>query len=146
MGEALDVAAELVEPAKFELYWPSIVKELNHVPHIWAQYFTLDSIRDAVMNERWQVWTLGSKTQVSAVVFTTIIDYPAARVLQLVLAFGVGFTDYIPQLTATLEKFALHNECVRCEITGRAGWEKFLPGFKRTHVALSRNLEFAKVQ
>lgn len=146
MGEVVESGAALIEPAQFEIYWPSIAKELNTVPHIWDQYFTLESIRDAVMQERWQVWTLGSKTQVSAVVFTTIIDFPAARVLQLVLAFGVGFRDYINQLTASLEKFALHNDCVRCEISGREGWEKLLPEFKRAHVVLSRNLEFAKVQ
>lgn len=146
MGQALEFQTELLRSDKFELYWPEISRQLDTVPHIWSQWYTKEAIHLGVLRGEFDVWCVGPSDKVRLVVFTRLHDYATGRVLHLSFAFGQELEKCLPNLTATLEAYAHHTGCVRCEIIGRRGWEKILPGFKETGVILSRNLEHIKVQ
>lgn len=146
MGETLGYQTELLRPDKFELYWPEIARQLDTVEHIWASWHTKDSIRLGVVSGAYDVWCVGPPEKVNFVVFTRIIDYDAARVLQGWLAFGNEVEKCLPNITATLEAFAHNTGCKRLEVVGRRGWTKVLKGFREEAVVLSRNLEHFKVQ
>ena len=81
---------ELLSNEKFELYWPDIELKLDTVPHIWDCWWTKESIREQTLVGRFQCWTVGDANEVSGVVFSQIIHYPAASILQVFLAFGLG--------------------------------------------------------
>lgn len=148
MGEALDLGyqTEHMTNEVFELYWPHISQELDRVPHIWQRYFTKEYLYQAPLAGQFDVWGVGPDSQIRLIVYTRILDCPASRILQLTLALGNDVEACLPSLTATLEKLANDAGCQYCEIVGRLGWERLLPGFKRTEVVLTRSLEHFKVQ
>lgn len=146
MGQVVDYQTELLKPDKFRLYWPRISEQLDTVPHIWSPWFTKDAIWTGSISGEFDVWCVGPPEDVRLVVFTRIVNYDAAKVFQLCFAFGNDLEKCLPSLMATLEAFANATNCVRCELVGRRGWKKFLPGFEETAVVLSRNLEHFKVQ
>lgn len=143
MGEVVtsECQTELLSKEKFELYWPSISQELDTIPHVWEKWFTKESLYVDTLAGLFHVWAAGTPTSIHVVLFTKVLDYPAGRVLQLVLAFGNNIKACIPSITATLEKIANDFECRYCEIYGREGWERLLPGFKRTAVVLTKEIQ-----
>lgn len=155
MGEALESGfvvpkeyqTELMTTEAFEKYWPHISAELDRVPHIWDRYYTKEYIYTAsIGTPGFDVWAVGPKDKIELVVFTKTLVYPAAVVFQVCLAIGNNVIKCLPNLIATLEYYANEAGCDRCEISGRPGWEKLLPGFKRESVTLSRPLQHFKVQ
>jgi hypothetical protein len=147
MAQAIsEYQTELMTPEAFEKYWPFISSELDRVPHIWNRYYTKEYLFAAAMIGDFQVWGTGPKNQIRLVVFTRITVYPAARILQVTLAFGNDLERCLPSLVATLEKASYNAECSRCDIIGREGWLKFLPGFERTASLLSKVLEPMRIQ
>ena len=97
MGETVvsPYMVELLSNEKFELYWPEIEKHLDKVQQIWAQWWTKDSIHDLTLEGRFQCWTVGDKDVALGVVFSQIIHYPAASILQVFLAFGLGMVETV---------------------------------------------------
>lgn len=134
---------ELLSNEKFELYWPDIEQKLDTIPHVWASWWTKESIQELTLNGRFQCWTVGDANEVSGVVFSQIIHYPAASILQVFLAFGLGMVDTIGVIDATLSRFGSANGCQFAEVMGRPGWEPKLRefGFKVPRVTMIKRLE-----
>jgi len=130
----------------FQKYWPYISSELDSVPHIWRRYHTKDSICMMVMSGDTQVWGVGPKNQIRLIVFTRVLTYPASKVFQVWLAFGGDVEKCLPNLIASLERAAIDAGCQSTDIIGRPGWEKFIPGFKRQEVILSKSLDYGRMQ
>lgn len=137
-SEAESYTASRLKVSEITHLWPSITKELNRVPHIWTGRWTLDALYTLSVNERFQVWGFGPSEEFRVILFTQIIDYPAARVLQAFLCFGNKADAAIPIIEATLERFAIENECTLFELIGREGWKRKLKGFKCDAVVLTR--------
>lgn len=120
-----------------ECHWPYVADILRQLPEIWEDYWTLDSIFECVMTGRWQAWGFGKSSQMNVIVMTEVLQMPAKRFLKLQLAFGNSLSSVLPQIEATMERFAVEAECDFCEIIGRPGWEKRSLGrFKRYAVVL----------
>lgn len=111
-----------LEGVHFLQYWPAIAGELRYIPHVWSDWWTLDSIHDAVLQGAWQCWVVGTDETIRGVVMSQIVVYPANRIFQIVLAFGEGLLSYVPHLEGAFEKFASDSHCTLCEVTGRPGW------------------------
>lgn len=154
MGEAVNLgmagnaeySTVIFTPEVFDRHWPSISKELDRVPHIWDKWFTKEYIRAASLANEFSVWAVGPPECHRLIVFTKIVVYPAERVLQACFAIGNDLERCLPSLMAALESFANLAECSRCDIVGRPGWERMLPGFHRTGVVMSRDLKPFRVQ
>lgn len=138
-----DTVVEMLTPEKFELYWPSISKQLDYIPHVWSIWWTKDYIRQMVMQGLWQCWGVGDGMAITVVTFTQIVNFPANKVFQVILAFGEGIDKALPTLVASYEKFASGMGCTMAEVTGRPGWEAKLRahGFRRQTVILTRTVE-----
>jgi hypothetical protein len=145
MGETVvnPYLVELLSNEKFEHYWPYIEGQLDRVPHIWSYWWTKESIKEFTLMGRFQCWTVGDKDEVVGVVFSQIIHYPAASILQVFLAFGLGMVETVGVIDATLSRFGAANGCDWAEITGRPGWEPRLRefGFRVPRVTLIKRLE-----
>jgi hypothetical protein len=140
---------ELLTPEKFLHYWPMIEKQLDHVPHLWALWWTKDSIRDSVVAERFQCWGIGDAGTIHGIVFTQVVMYPANLVFQAFLAFGEGLTDAMDEIEATFERYCVIRGATLAEVTGRPGWGPRLrkKGFRQTCGAVfSKKLEPMRMQ
>ncbi|MFZ9767211.1 MAG: hypothetical protein ACO3C4_01805 [Candidatus Limnocylindrus sp.] len=69
----------------------------------------------------------------SSIAVTTIDEYPLSKICTVVLGAG-NLSECRDVLLPKMEQFAKGHGCSRLMIVGRAGWEKALPGFKRTAV------------
>lgn len=141
-----EYCTELMTAEVYERYWPFIDEQLNTVPHIWAPYFTKEFLRYAVLNEDCFVWGVGTQDEMRLVVYGRVIQFPAARVLQMFLALGNDLDNCLPSLVGALEKLANVTGCEFCEVIGRPGWERKLPDFERSAVVLRKSLEHFRVQ
>lgn len=143
---AKNYATELMDSEAFDKYWPLMAQELDTVAHIWDRYYTKEYLYRAGMAGEFQTWAVGPPNEIHLVVFTKIAHYPAATILQAFLAFGNDVEGCLPSLVATLEKAVNDTGCDFCDVIGRPGWEKLLPGFKRTSVVLSKSFQHFRVQ
>jgi hypothetical protein len=126
-----------VQPEEWEVHWPHISESLDRIPQHWSDYWTKESIFEQVMRGEWQAWGFGTEPDLlNVIVLTQLIDYPAGRVLQIVLAFGNHVEECLPVMEAVLERFAIVAGARWCEICGRTGWERKLPRFRRRGVIL----------
>lgn len=150
MDKALALAQEVKRTVVFEAYrippesymgyWPDIERELDRLPHLWDTHWTKDSLYEGGVGGRFQVWGFGPQNALNVIVFTQIAEYPAARVLQVFLAFGNSLESALPVMEAAFEKFAKVTGCQLCEIIGRKGWARKLPRFKEHRVILQCNV------
>lgn len=136
-GREEEFKAFRISPESYIAYWPSIDKELDRVPRIWQDYWTKEYLYEGGAYERFQVWGFGLQEELRVIVFTQITQFPAARYLQIFLAFGNSLDLALPVMEATFETFARHTGCEFCEIVGRKGWARKLPRFKETRILLT---------
>ena len=91
-----------------------------------------------------QLWLavdwLGS---IHGVCVTEIVNYPRSRRCQLFLAAGRDPRRWMNAL-ATIESWAKAQGCDAIDCSGRAGWERLLHGYKKTHVSLRKELNDAR--
>jgi hypothetical protein len=139
---------ELLSVEKFVHYWPMIGRQLDFVPHMWALWWTKESLYEGVCAERFQCWGVGTANTITAVMFSQVALYPANSVLQVILAFGEGLTDAVDEVEAALERYCKVRGVDVCEITGRPGWEPLLrkKGFGRKSVVMSKRLDIGRLQ
>lgn len=121
--------------------WSAMEKELLRVPHIWNTYWTVDSIREAILCGAWQAWGFGPEGVVRLTVITRVSGFPAGAVLQIILAWGNSLDILLPVMEATFERVAQVTGCGYCEFHGRPGWQKKLSGFERAGVVLRKKVE-----
>lgn len=143
-----EVVIEQLSPERFSHFWPLIQKELEKIPHIWEDYWTVDSIFEASLCGTLQCWAIGGEDGAATmVVWTRISHFPSNRILQVCLAFGSCPDSYIATLDATLEDFAKHVGCQIIEVLGRLGWNKKLKGrYEKVTTTVSRRIADWKVQ
>jgi hypothetical protein len=94
-----------------------------------------------------QVWAAGPRDCFTFIMFSQVAIYPAARWLELVLAFGSQLETLFPLLDATMEKFARDQNCTTIEMIGRLGWDKKLRpyGAERVGVVMRKRIELERV-
>lgn len=138
MGEVvMGTSGGTLTPDGFIHHWVDIERELDKHPEIWADYHTKESLYEDAINRHIQVWAFSEDNKIRVVVFSRLVEYPAARVLHVMLALGNSIDRMLPQIEATLEQFAQTAGCSLCEIVGREGWERKLSHrFKRKAVVL----------
>lgn len=138
--------AHLLTPTQFEFYWPAISADMDKVRHTWEIWWTKEALFQAVVDGWMNVWAVGSPEVVYLVAFTQIINYPANRNLRVVLLIGNHLDEYYDIAEAVIEKFAMDNQCVYIEATGRLGWQRRIKGAQSHGVTLTRKLGTIKVQ
>lgn len=133
-------------PRGFEAQWPHIARVLDSHPEMWEDYHTKESLYNDVMSGALQAWAFSEDEKIRVILFTRLIDYPAGRILQVMLGFGNSIDRLLPQIEATLENFGRTTGCKLCEVIGRDGWAKKLSHrFKKRAVVLLAPISEAAV-
>lgn len=130
---------QLCDLGAIEFYWPNIVEMLKRVPDTWASS-TLESLYQSAIAGHMQVWLVGPKDKIVSVVFTHILDFPAARTLEVIWLGGQGALNGLDVMDSTISEFARAQNCSRIDITGRRGWllEAKRHGFREVATIFSR--------
>lgn len=143
MGETLatPVRGGTVTFEHYLRYRNEIDVELDRIKPMWERRWTKQFIHEAVIRGMWQAWFFMSDDVIRMTVYTQVVDYPAARVLWVPLAFGNSLDEMLPVMEATLEKFGQEMGCDECEIIGRKGWGRKLgPRFTEQAVLLTATI------
>lgn len=140
--------ASLLSEAQFQKLWPQIEGSMDLIPHTWED-LTKESVVYRALNRSLQVWGVGDEL-IEMVLFTQLAHYATGSVLQVIWGAGEGkiYEKAGDAVDASLEYFAITQECKRIDIIGRGGWERILKprGFKRAAVVLSRNVVHKRMQ
>lgn len=125
-----------VPPEHAAAMWPRIVEQVEAaLEHSEGCYRAAD-VLDALLAGEWQLWTDGR-----SIACTRVAEYPAKRVLSIILASGGR--DSVAPIWAALEPFARVNGCSAISWWGRPGWRRsgFLPkGWRHTHDVMTVEL------
>lgn len=130
---------QLCDLSAVEFYWSNIVEMLKRVPDTWAST-TLEALYNNAISGNMQVWLIGPKDKIVVVAFTHILNFPAARILEVIWLGGQGALDGLDVMDSTISEFARVQGCSRIDITGRRGWlpEAKRHGFREVATIFSR--------
>lgn len=108
---------------EFMRWWPDISAQLDTIKPMWDRWWTKESIYAAVVDGYGQCWASLKDKSIELVVFTTVNQYPANKILLTNLAFGRNIDEHLDLIDATLENFAYQEGCAFHEVRGRPGWK-----------------------
>ena len=123
-------------------YWPRISEVMDKVPHIWERTWTKESLCYALRDGKVQLWAVGDKEEYSLLCFTQVAVFPSQKILEGLFILGRNLKKGLPLLVATLEKFAIMQNCTEFRMGGRGGWERYLKpyGVEVTGVLYTKKL------
>lgn len=87
-----------------------------------------------------QLWSYHDGERFCGVVITRIHTLARGKVCSLWGCIGINGAELMAGFYEQLEAWARSIDCIAMEIVGRAGWERKLPGFKRSAVLLEKSL------
>lgn len=103
---------------------------------------TLEDVRQFLISEVFQAWHINWET-----VFITQIQSfgadakaPTKRVCAIVYCAGKDLERWLPFARTHFVEWAKTMNCSKLRITGRDGWEKVLPDFKKTSITVECNI------
>lgn len=84
----------------------------------------------------WMVWS----DHCEAAVVTEVVTSQAEKTCNIVACGGTAARRWI-HLLEKIEAWAAEHGCKIVRVTGRAGWERMLPDYRRTAVVLDKRLD-----
>lgn len=127
-----DLVVEVLTHDQVIEFWPLMRNELLRIPDHWNELWTIESLQHALENGVFKVWACGPQMgpnhiQYNLVAFTQEVDFPANRVLRIVLMFGNGMTAaHLDILDASFESYAQGNNIGLIDGMVRFGWLRTL--------------------
>lgn len=113
-------------------FWPMIKNELLRIPEHWNELWTIESLQHMLENGVFKVWACGPQLgpnhiQYNLVAFTQEVEFPANKILRIVLMFGNGMTPgHLDILDASFESYAQSNGIGLIDGMVRFGWLRTL--------------------
>ena len=98
------------------------------MPTSHGRFEKIDLVNDILTN-RASLWTVVDEednNKVYGIIFTELSNYPRKKMLSISFASGDNLESWIEESLEVLENWAVDNDCVAMEITGRRGWVKKL--------------------
>lgn len=128
-----------VRSDRIEALWPRVLPFVDRaLGHAGGRYAAED-VLSALLKAQMQLWIAVGGDRIEAVLVTEIVDYPRQRRCNLFLGAGNALEACLAHLPA-IEAWARAQGCDAIEAGGRPGWERVLPGFRRTQVMLEKEL------
>lgn len=127
----------LVGPDNLGSVWPHVESLLKPAINLSGGRYTVDTTRSAISRGEMQLWIAHQDQEIYAAMTSTVSVYPAKTMLAVVHCGGRMMGLWLQQMRE-IEEWAKSQNCAGVEITGRAGWEKALPGYRRAGVLIER--------
>src|SRR5262245_15426851 len=107
MIQQVECEIDIMRCEEVMMHWPQIAEELEKVEHVWGRWWTLESLQQGILEGSVQVWGVGCNKRIHMFVFSTIVNYPANRILRIFLGFGNALDALLPIIVDTLYRFGL---------------------------------------
>jgi phage tail sheath gpL-like len=121
-----------------EAYWPDVRHLLLPAIERAGEYDEAEVLRQIEAAEA-QLWLVTEGVKIHAAVVTSIAVHSSGRVCLIWLIGGNDAAAWIDGIE-TIERAAADAGCVAMEISGRPGWQKMLPEYRRTAIVLRKAL------
>jgi hypothetical protein len=118
-------------------FWPQIEEELDARPELWNTHYTKESIFEQIADQRMFIIGCAKDEVVVLLAMCSVVDWPAARRLQVFWMAGEGLEEAGVILNMAIENFANIVGAQFIDGYGRKGWERFTKRF---------GYEFVRVQ
>lgn len=102
--------------------------------------YTIDSIKDMLLNKHVQLWT-SYNGQIEAFVLTHIAIYPNQKICEIFMCGGSNLGNWLGFMS-NIEDWAISLGCKLVRLQGRKGWMRKLShiGFKQTKIIMQKEL------
>lgn len=127
----------IVGPEHLGSAWPHVEHLLKPAIDLSGGRYTVDTTRAAISRGQMQLWIAFEGTKIFAAMTSTVSVYPAKTMLAVVHCGGRMMGLWL-QTMSEIEEWAKAQGCAGVEITGRAGWAKALPDYRRVGVLIER--------
>jgi hypothetical protein len=116
MTEVIGIQSECVD-----LFWGVVAPMLEPAIIRARGTLTLDSVYNSLISKDMQLWIAISDNEIEAAATTSIINYPAVKVLALPLVGGKNRQNWL-QFEPMFIEFGLAHGCTELEGYMRPGW------------------------
>lgn len=128
-----------VHPSTVDAARPWLVPFLEEFARATCLVSPEDVIRQA-KDLDCQLWSYHDGENFRGVVATRIHTNAVGKVCSMWVCIGVDAEELMGGMHAEIERWARGIGCYAIEIVGRPGWQKMLPGYRRTAVVLEKRL------
>ena len=119
-------------------WWDKAAPEIERAVKRGGRY-TVQSVKDAILERRMQLWLAVENGEVICVCVTEILVYPRGKVGSVFITTGRDYDKWAHYMLA-LTNWARANGCYRMEAWARPGWfrilKKIITGLRMPHVHL----------
>jgi hypothetical protein len=131
--------ADVFTLQSFEIdeHWHWIERFLRRVK---SPDWKLSHVKADLKSAKAQLWALVNERHApTGIVVTRIENFHDARFGLVWIAAGKGI-EHVPMMLEHIERWFKEKGCSRCELSGRKGWERVLPGYAFKAVTLVKEL------
>ena len=123
-----------IHPHKAYYWWESIEKILLPAIKYAAGKYTIEDVKNDVMQNKSQVW-IAYDGEIMGAAITQVANYPQKDMLIVICLAGKSFELWDNKLVEELVLYAKRIKCKGIEFLGRSGWVKMAAhlGFKPIH-------------
>lgn len=128
-----------IHPSLLEKVWPLVEPLIDRVCRFGGEYQP-STVLLKCLNTEAQLWCIFDDGRPIGAAVTEIIDKDLRRDCNIWLCAGSYSDQARDSLLREIEDWARKVGCERVQLVGRRGWEKKLPGYRRTRVILEKRL------
>lgn len=132
-GRAFAIPSTLVDAAR-----PWVMPFLEEFERECQTMSAEDVFRQAKSADA-QLWSYYDGERYRGVIATRILPMSQGPLCSIWVCYGIDAFE-LSGMYQVIEDWARSQNCYGIEIVGRAGWERKLPGFRRTAVVLEKRL------
>lgn len=120
-------------------YWPNVEDYIHKACVRDGNKRKVNNYFEAIKQETKQLWVVGDGQELVGVVITCLIQFPLKRACSIEICTGKRLSEWV-DYAAIIETWAKSMNCDQMLLTCRAGFEKKLPTYRKTHIYLEKDL------
>lgn len=95
----------------------------------WLPVWDTDFFYAQIMEDTKQLWIAvdNEKEAIVGAVVTEVVEYPKAKVVNVILLGGNKIRDWKDAMGSRIEEFANTEDCYALQSMGRKGWQALFP-------------------
>ena len=105
----------------------------------WAGEFTEEEVQSDLDSKKAQLW-IAADDEIRCAAVTRISPRPGGKICEIWLLGGTDMDRWLDCLNV-IEAAAKDHGCVGMSFIGRPGWERLLPGYRRSAVVMKKAFE-----
>lgn len=138
-----DLILDQIPTAEVDFYWPVLAPHFRAGIDAVTTSLTIEEVKEHLKAQRWSAWAIYLRKKplpIYAAACTNLRKTNSGKVVTISLIGGRDIDVWLPEALAEFEALARKNGCVKIEVEGRRGWERYLTGFKTVRIIMEKAL------